>query len=111
LTAKDRAKGSAETGAERAPGFEESLQRLEAIVKTLEEGELPLEETLRLFEEGQALLKSCGEQLGRVELRVQELLRRADGEPALRERSDLGAEALGEGRGEDRGETSEDAGR
>ena len=104
MTAKERAKGTAEPEA----GFEGALQRLEAIVKTLEEGELPLEETLRLFEEGQTLLKSCGELLGRAELRVQELLRQTDGELALRDRPDLGAEAGGDERPSSGGRGAED---
>jgi exodeoxyribonuclease VII small subunit len=93
VTAKERAKEAATSEGGRPPGFEESLERLEAIVKTLEEGELPLEETLRLFEEGQALLKGCGELLARAELRVQELLRGTEGGLETRARDDLGAEA------------------
>jgi exodeoxyribonuclease VII small subunit len=62
-------------GAEgRAPEFEESIRRLEAIVGRLEAGELPLEETLRLFEEGQTLVRNCSVLLERAELRVKELL-------------------------------------
>ncbi len=58
----------------REPDFEESLRRLEAIVGRLEAGELPLEETLRLFEEGQALVRGCGSLLERAEQRVKELV-------------------------------------
>jgi exodeoxyribonuclease VII small subunit len=60
--------------ADREPDFEASLQRLEAIVGRLEAGELPLEETLRLFEEGQTLVRSCGTLLERAEQRVKELV-------------------------------------
>jgi exodeoxyribonuclease VII small subunit len=56
------------------PDFEESLRRLEAIVGRLEAGELPLEETLRLFEEGRALVRGCGSLLERAEQRVKELV-------------------------------------
>ena len=56
------------------PDFEASLRRLEAIVGRLEAGELPLEETLRLFEEGQALVRGCSSLLERAEQRVKELV-------------------------------------
>jgi exodeoxyribonuclease VII small subunit len=59
--------------------FEEALARLEELVTRLEAGELPLEETIRTFEEGQALLRTCTELLGKAEQRVKEILRRADG--------------------------------
>jgi exodeoxyribonuclease VII small subunit len=68
--AADKAPGEAD----REPDFEESLQRLEAIVGRLEAGELPLDETLRLFEEGQSLVRSCGGLLERAEQRVKELV-------------------------------------
>src|SRR2546422_6093740 len=47
----------------RQPGFEEALERLEAIVKSLEEGDLPLEDSLRLFEEGVSLTRLCAAKL------------------------------------------------
>lgn len=56
------------------PDFEASLRRLEEIVARLEAGELPLEETLRLFEEGQGLVKTCDGLLERAEQRVKELV-------------------------------------
>jgi exodeoxyribonuclease VII small subunit len=66
--------GKASGQASREPDFEESLRRLEAIVGRLEAGELPLEETLRLFEEGQVLVRGCGGLLERAEQRVKELV-------------------------------------
>jgi exodeoxyribonuclease VII small subunit len=71
LTAKQRA--------EEELSFEAALERLEALVNRLEKGDLPLEETITAFEEGQTLLRQCLELLGKAELRVQEVLRRADG--------------------------------
>lgn len=59
--------------------FEESLERLEILVQELESGELPLEETIERFEEGQRLLKTCTDLLSQAELRVKEILKRADG--------------------------------
>jgi exodeoxyribonuclease VII small subunit len=65
---------------ERPPSFEQALVRLETLVERLEKGDLPLEETIEVFEEGQKLLRVCNDLLGRAELRVKEILRRADGE-------------------------------
>jgi exodeoxyribonuclease VII small subunit len=62
-----------------APTFEQNLDRLEGIVKRLEESELPLEEALKLFEEGTALSAGCRKQLEEAEHRVEVLTRTADG--------------------------------
>ena len=59
--------------------FEEALARLEELVLRLEGGELPLEESIRVFEEGQKLLRLCADLLGTAEQRVKEILKRADG--------------------------------
>ena len=58
--------------------FEEALRQLEQIVGQLEEGKLPLEESLRLYEEGQALSTHCQTLLEQATLRVEALT--ADGE-------------------------------
>lgn len=58
--------------------FEEALRQLEQIVGQLEEGKLPLEESLRLYEEGQALSIHCQTLLEQATLRVEALT--ADGE-------------------------------
>ena len=73
-------------GADGAAGsFEESVRRLAAIVEQLEAGELPLERSLELFEEGVRLARSAQERLDRAERRVEELLGvDAQGRPALR---------------------------
>jgi exodeoxyribonuclease VII small subunit len=55
--------------------FESSLERLESIVDGLEEGDLPLEAALALFEEGVALTRRCAEQLGAAERRIELLVR------------------------------------
>jgi exodeoxyribonuclease VII small subunit len=69
-----------------APGFEEALKRLTAIVERLESGELSLEQSLSLFEEGTRLSRSSQAQLDAAEKRVEELLAiDADGEPVVRE--------------------------
>ncbi|MGD2078565.1 MAG: exodeoxyribonuclease VII small subunit [Chloroflexota bacterium] len=58
--------------------FEDALARRDAIVSRLEEGELTLEESLGLFEEGQSLAKRCSQLLEEAELKVESLT--ADGE-------------------------------
>lgn len=56
------------------PDFEKSLAELEALVETLEKGELPLEETLKQFERGISLTKHCQQELKSAEQRVEVLL-------------------------------------
>ena len=50
--------------------FEDSIRRLDEIVRHLEAGDLPLEESLALFEEGTALVKSCSALLDEAEQKV-----------------------------------------
>jgi exodeoxyribonuclease VII small subunit len=59
--------------------FEESLAQLEKIVERLEGGDLPLEESLRLYEEGMKLSRACGERLEAAERRIEILERARDG--------------------------------
>jgi exodeoxyribonuclease VII small subunit len=69
-----------------AMGFEEALKRLTSIVERLESGELTLEQSLLLFEEGTRLSRSSQAQLDAAEKRVEELLAiDARGEPIVRE--------------------------
>jgi exodeoxyribonuclease VII small subunit len=70
------------------PKFEECLQRLEVIVKEMERGDLPLEQSLKLFEEGVALSASCRKELEEAENRIEIL---------LKEDGSLRAEAFGVG--------------
>ncbi len=58
----------------KKPTFEEALARLEVIVAHLEQGEVPLEEALGLFEEGTALMKQCSTALDKAEQKVAKLL-------------------------------------
>lgn len=58
--------------------FEEAMKELEATVNRLEEGNLNLEESLALFERGQALATYCGNRLDKASLKVEQLT--ADGE-------------------------------
>jgi len=61
--------------------FEQSMLRLEEIVKTLEKGDASLDDALSLFEEGTALVKSCTKQLDTAEQKVVRLVKGADGAP------------------------------
>jgi exodeoxyribonuclease VII small subunit len=57
------------------PKFEECLQRLEKIVQELEKGEVPLESSLTLFEEGMQLSAACRKELDEAEGKVEILLK------------------------------------
>ena len=59
--------------------FEESLKQLETIVGQLEKGDLPLEDSIKLFEEGIHLSAVCKEELDAAEGKVQILLKQRDG--------------------------------
>ena len=59
--------------------FEDSLNKLEKIVSRLEEGDIPLEESLKLFEEGIRLSRFCNQKLDEAEKRVEILLKGKDG--------------------------------
>ena len=61
--------------------FEESLARLDEIVRHLEKGDLPLSESLALFEEGTALMSQCSKMLDEAEQRVVKLRKSADRTP------------------------------
>ena len=65
--------------------FEEAYRQLEDIVAQLESGELSLDESVALYERGQALARLCGEMLDRAELRIQQI----DDDGTLRPLSDL----------------------
>jgi exodeoxyribonuclease VII small subunit len=65
----------------RARTFEASLAALEKIVRELEQGDLPLEESLKLFEQGVTLSRECQERLNQAERRIETLLRDSNGRP------------------------------
>lgn len=69
--------------AAKKPGlsFEQSLARLDEIVKHLERGDLPLNESLELYEEGTSLINACGKMLDTAEQKVVKLRKGADRAP------------------------------
>ena len=66
---------------EQPKSFEASLDALEEIVHQLEGGDLPLEKSLELFEEGIRLSRQCQERLNQAERRIEILLRDNQGRP------------------------------
>ena len=73
--------------------FEASLTALEKVVRELERGDLPLEKSLELFEQGVLLSRECQERLNEAERRIEILLRDGDGRAAL---GSFEAEGLGD---------------
>lgn len=63
--------------------FEASLEALEQIVQQLENGDLPLEKSLELFEDGIRLSRQCQERLSQAERRIETLLRDNQGRPIV----------------------------
>jgi Exodeoxyribonuclease VII small subunit (EC 3.1.11.6) len=64
--------------------FEEAMSRLETIVSELEKGDLPLDESLKIFEEGIKLSKTCLKMLDDAERKVEILVQEKDGKKRLR---------------------------
>lgn len=60
--------------AEKEVSFEDNLRRLEDIVGKLEQGDLPLEEAIKLYQEGMRLSKLCSEKLSCVETEIKKLV-------------------------------------
>ncbi len=68
--------------------FEQSLSRLEKIVEALEQGEVPLDESLKMYEEGIRLSKECLETLNTAEVRIKQLAKDLNGKTQLKEFED-----------------------
>ncbi len=69
------------TNEQQTKSFEASLESLEQIVRQLEQGDLPLEKSLELFEQGIRLSRECQERLSQAERRIEILLRDNQGRP------------------------------
>lgn len=61
--------------------FEASMARLEQIVRAMERGDVPLEESLKLFQEGTELVRNCQKLLDNAQLQVNKIMTAADGSP------------------------------
>ena len=61
--------------------FEQNMARLEQIVRAMERGDVPLEESLKLFQEGTELVRSCNQLLDHAQLQVKKIMTAPDGSP------------------------------
>lgn len=73
---------------EQNKSFEANMQRLEQIVRAMERGDVALEESLKLFQEGTELVRSCGKLLDEAELQVKKIMTAQDGSPVEEDFSD-----------------------
>lgn len=61
--------------------FEQSMARLEQIVRAMERGDVPLEASLKMFQEGTELVRSCQKLLDEAQLQVKKIMTAQDGSP------------------------------
>jgi exodeoxyribonuclease VII small subunit len=69
--------------------FERAIEELESIVKRLEEGKVPLEESLAIYERGEVLKRRCDELLRQAEARVEKITLDSSGKPTGTEPLDI----------------------
>ncbi|UGV25592.1 exodeoxyribonuclease VII small subunit [Rhodopseudomonas boonkerdii] len=69
--------------------FETAIEELESIVRRLEEGKVPLEESVAIYERGEALKRRCDELLRQAEARVDKITTNANGQPVGMEPLDV----------------------
>ena len=69
--------------AQKNMSFEDKIQRLEQIVRQLEQGEVSLEDSLKLFQEGTKLSAECNKILENAELQVEKVMKGSDGKPVM----------------------------
>lgn len=62
--------------------FEDALKRLEEIVRTLEKGEAPLDQSIELYQEGDRLKRHCEARLKEAQARIEQVAFSTDGQPA-----------------------------
>ena len=73
---------------EKKISFEANMQRLEQIVRAMERGDVALDESLKLFQEGTELVRSCGKLLDEAELQVKMIMAGPDGKSVEEEFAD-----------------------
>ena len=66
---------------EQNRSFEQNMARLEQIVRAMERGDVALEESLKLFQEGTELVRSCNKLLDEAQLQVKKIMTAPDGSP------------------------------
>jgi exodeoxyribonuclease VII small subunit len=69
----------------KEPNFEKSFQRLEEILETMNAGDVGLDESLKLYEEANQLIITCGKRLNEAEQTIEKLIKSRDGELILSE--------------------------
>ena len=74
---------------EKNATFESNMQRLEQIVRALERGDVALEESLKLFQEGTELVRTCQTLLDNARQQVQMVLTDENGNPVLEDMNDV----------------------
>ena len=73
---------------ENNKSFEQNMARLEQIVRAMERGDVALEESLKLFQEGTELVRSCSKLLDDAQLQVKKIMTAPDGSPVEEEFED-----------------------
>ena len=73
---------------EKNQSFEQNMIRLEQIVRAMERGDVALEESLKLFQEGTELVRSCSKLLDEAQLQVKKIMTAPDGQPVEEEFAD-----------------------
>ena len=73
---------------EKNRSFEQNMARLEQIVRAMERGDVALEESLKLFQEGTELVRSCSKLLDEAQLQVKKIMTTPDGSPVEEEFTD-----------------------
>jgi len=73
---------------ENQMSFEAAMERLEQIVRSMERGDVALEESLKLFQEGTDLVRRCAKQLDDAQLQIQKVTTDAAGNPVMEEFGD-----------------------
>ena len=68
--------------------FEAAMQRLEQIVRAMERGDAPLDDSLKLFQEGTELVRYCAQKLDDAQLQIQKVMTAPDGSPVTEDFSD-----------------------
>jgi exodeoxyribonuclease VII small subunit len=93
-------KTKAKSETDKGPSFEQALARLEKIVDKLDDGNLPLDESIALFKEGTSLAKVCRDKLAEAEVQVKEALKAGgDDEAEIPDEDELGDEDEGDEEG------------
>ena len=73
---------------ENNKSFEQNMARLEQIVRAMERGDVALEESLKLFQEGTELVQTCTKLLDDAQLQIKKVMTAADGSPVMEDFTD-----------------------